>query len=107
MNLTSIQRVYVALTIAAALSAQGCSDKPRTVPNANAPVGTTVEADPRAKVLGVATGGPAAETAGTTSAAKSDITKAQQGSAMPMPGQANDHSTLDPKPTQKAAPTGR
>lgn len=32
---------------------------------------------------------------------KSDITKRQQSNEMPMPGQANDHSTLDPSATQK------
>lgn len=35
------------------------------------------------------------------SAVKSDITKQQQSKEMPMPGQANDHSTLDPNATQK------
>lgn len=35
------------------------------------------------------------------SAVKSDITKQQQSTKMPMPGQANDHSTLDPDATQK------
>ncbi|CAM3728950.1 hypothetical protein [Polynucleobacter arcticus] len=35
------------------------------------------------------------------SAVKSDITKEQQSKDMPMPGQANDHSTLDPAATQK------
>ncbi len=35
------------------------------------------------------------------SAVKSDITKEQQSREMPMPGQANDHSTLDPDATQK------
>lgn len=35
------------------------------------------------------------------SAVKSDITKGQQSREMPMPGQANDHSTLDPDATQK------
>ena len=35
------------------------------------------------------------------SAEKSDITKEQQSKQMPMPGQANDHSSLDPDATQK------
>jgi hypothetical protein len=34
-------------------------------------------------------------------AAKSDVTKQQQSNQMPMPGQANDHSTLDPHTTQR------
>lgn len=44
----------------------------------------------------------AAEPATTNaSPVKSDITKQQQSNQMPMPGQANDHSTLDPSATQK------
>lgn len=44
----------------------------------------------------------AAEPANTNvSPVKSDITKQQQSNQMPMPGQANDHSTLDPSATQK------
>lgn len=35
-------------------------------------------------------------------AVKSDITKQQQSREMPMPGQANDHSTLDSDATQKS-----
>jgi hypothetical protein len=35
------------------------------------------------------------------SAGNSDITQQQQSKEMPMPGQANDHSTLDPNATQK------
>lgn len=53
--------------------------------------------------VGVMPAGPGKETAGTTSAAKSDVSKAEQSSAMPMPGQANDHSTLEPVPSKKAA----
>lgn len=43
-----------------------------------------------------------AEPAATNaSPVKSEITKQQQSNQMPMPGQANDHSTLDPAATQK------
>ena len=51
--------------------------------------------------------GTAKKTPATTSTAKSAISKDQQSSAMPLPGQANDHSTLSPKASQKSGPTGR
>lgn len=44
----------------------------------------------------------AAESSTTNaSPVKSSITKQQQSNQMPMPGQANDHSTLDSRATQK------
>ena len=89
--------------IFAVLVAAGCSDKVGSAPNANAPVGSAGVSDPRAQVLDVPAGGPAKETPGTTSAAKSDVSKAEQSTAMPLPGQANDDSTLSPKASQNAA----
>ena len=100
MNAINIQR-SATVAILFALLAAGCSDK------SVSPTGTAAENDPRAKVLGVTTSALAIETPGTTSTAKSDLTKAQQANAMPLPGQANDHSTLSPKATQKSVPTGR
>ncbi len=99
------QRITGLAIIIVALSAVGCSEKAAAPSKANAPVTTTAENDPRAKVLGVEHPGIARETPETTSSAKSDITKAQQASAMPLPGQANDHSTLSPKATQKTTNT--
>ena len=99
MCTVNIQRGAAALAIIAALATAGCTDK------AAPPAGTAAENDPRAKVLGIESAGTAQDTPGTTSTAKSDISKDQQGNAMPLPGQANDHSTLSPKATQKAAPT--
>ena len=101
MNLVNTQRSAAAAAILIALLVAGCTDK--SVPS----TGTVAENDPRAKVLGVTSDAPAIETPGTTSTAKSDLSKAQQANAMPLPGQANDHSTLSPKATQKSAPAGR
>ena len=105
MNDKKFQRVTALAAIVVALSAVGCSEKTAAPSKANAPVAAAAENDPRAKVLGVEHVGTAAETPGTTSTAKSDITKAQQERAMPLPGQANDHSTLSPKATQKSINT--
>lgn len=106
MNDKKLQRISMLAIIVAALSAASCSEKTVTPSKAKAPGVTAAENDARAKVLGVEHVGTAVETPGTTSPAKSDISKAQQESAMPLPGQANDHSTLSPKATQKGATTG-
>jgi hypothetical protein len=53
--------------------------------------------------IGVMPAPPSKEGPGTTSSEKSDMTKQQESTAMPMPGQANDHSTLDPKATNKSS----
>ena len=106
-NKTAQYAIALAATLVT-LVAAGCSDNVVSAPNANAPVGSVAVTDPRAQVLAVPAGGPAQETPGTTSVVKSDISKAQQANAMPMPGQANDHSTLlpktSPKPAQKESP---
>lgn len=37
-----------------------------------------------------------------TSGEKSELTKEQESRQMPLPGQVNDHSTLDPNDSQKS-----
>lgn len=101
MNVINIQRSAAAAAILVVLLVVGCTDKSAS------PTGAAAENDPRAKVIGVTSSTPAIETPGTTSTAKSDISKAQEANAMPLPGQANDHSTSSPKATQKSTPTGR
>ena len=107
MNIVNIQRCAAAITILAALSAVGCTDKGASPSKVQAPPATAADIDPRSKVLGVHPAGPTKETPATTSPAKSEISKAQESNAMPLPGQANDHSTLSPQPSQKAGTTGR
>jgi hypothetical protein len=75
-----------------------------------APLPATTTLDSRSQVVGVTPAEPTPVTATATTAitpadprAKTDLTKAQQSSAMPMPGQANDHSTLAPNTTLKEA----
>jgi hypothetical protein len=62
------------------------------------------KADASAVVIGTAPAEPSGDPPGTTpvSAATSEMPKATEQSAMPLPGQANDHSTLAPHPSQKA-----
>jgi hypothetical protein len=84
--------------------AMGCTDKGVPSTKSNTAKAGGVEADPRAKVLGIKPeGAPMKITAGT-SATKSTLSKEQEATGMPLPGQANDHSTLAPNASQKAAP---
>ena len=103
MTSMTIQRTAAAVAILAVVLIVGCTEKAVSPTKAS----NAAESDPRAKVLGVEHVGTAKETPETTSTAKSDITKAQEANAMPLPGQANDHSTLSPKPSQKSATQGR
>ena len=59
-----------------------------------------------AVVIGTApaqpTGDPPGTTPGAGSTTTTEVTKSVESNAMPQPGQPNDHSTLAPKPSQKA-----
>lgn len=84
----------------------GCTEKSAPSFKATIPA-TSADIDPRSQVIGVEASGRARDTPQTTSAAKSDISKTQEASAMPLAGQANDHSTLSPKASQKPADSGK
>lgn len=85
------------------LALAGCTDQKATPFKASA--GSAPKSDaamvPSTEVLGVVPAGPTVEAPATTSPAKSDVSRAQQSSAMPLPGQANDHSVLKPVPPPK------
>lgn len=107
MSMVTIERCAGVLAIFAALSLVGCKDKPASPFKLNTPAATSADIDPRSKVIGIESAGPAKETAATMSPAKSDVSKAEESRAMPLPGQVNDHSTLSPKASQKPAGTTR
>ncbi len=89
----------LALMLMAVLTAS-CKEPIAPAPASNAPAATANQVLPPS----IARTPPAEPLPGTpagTSASPSDISKAEQSSAMPMPGQANDHSTLSPDATQK------
>jgi hypothetical protein len=90
------------LAMATAVLAAGlttaCQEKVSVMPGPANSAGI----DSRSQVNGVAPASPGSETTATAPAVKSDIGKAQQSTAMPLPGQANDHSTPAPKATQKS-----
>lgn len=101
MRINPLRHATWCVALVAAVSILGCKDKNLSTPKVTAVPTTAADIDPRSKVIGVEPSGPTRETAATAPAIKSEISKAQQSSAMPMPGQANDHSTLSPKATQK------
>lgn len=86
----------------AACVAAGCSDTVSPTPAAPQPAATASDTSSQSSLVGTVPAGPTQNTDSTTSAAKSDISKAQQSNDMPMPGQANDHSTPAASATQKA-----
>ena len=102
MRINTIRYAALCVALVASVSMLGCKDKNPSAPKVTAAPTTAAEIDPRSKVIGVEPSGPTRETAATAPASKSEISKTQQSNAMPMPGQANDHSTLSPKATQKA-----
>lgn len=81
----------------------GCSEKNTAPVSGSAPLTSGPAAEPATNVLGVKPAAPTQDSSSSTSPAKSDMNQAQQSTAMPMPGQANDHSVLEPRPSQKPA----
>ena len=62
------------------------------------------KADPSAVVIGITPAQPSGDPPGTTpvASATTEVSKAAEQAAMPLPGQPNDHSNLAPNPSQKA-----
>ena len=88
------------LTVMAVLTAS-CQEPITPAPASNAPAATANQV----ALPSVARIPPAEPIPGTpvsTSPVPSDISKTEQSNAMPMPGQANDHSTPSTSATQKA-----
>ncbi len=107
MNIINIQSCKAAAVVFAALSAVACTDKGTSPSKVQAPPATAAGMDQRSKAVGVEPAGPTKEAPATTSPVESSISKAQQSNAMPLPGQANDHSTLSPQASQKPDTTKR
>ena len=97
----NLSRRAAAIAIVVVFAVSGCSDKTKPaavstevpVPQATGVVQT--------EVLGVAPAGASSDPA--VGGVKTDMSRAQQSSAMPMPGQANDHSTPQPALVTKSA----
>jgi hypothetical protein len=89
-------RVTVSFVLLVALSSLGCTEKMPLPIKADMPLKSEPAMVPSTAVLGVEPAGPTREATATTSKAKTDMSKEQQSGAMPLPGQANDHSVLLP-----------
>jgi PBP1b-binding outer membrane lipoprotein LpoB len=102
MHRPSTPAAAVVGTLLLALLTSSCQD--RGAPDAKAlasPEATASQVAPPSFV-GTPPEAPTTGASSTRSGAKSDVTKSQQSNDMPMPGQANDHSTLAPNASQKA-----
>lgn len=102
MNISNSQHGPMAAIVLAAALLVSCSDAVSPTPAAQAPAATASDTTSQSTMVGTVPAGATKEAPATTSAATSDISKTQQSNSMPMPGQANDHSTLAPNATQKA-----
>lgn len=100
-DLLFVHRPLAAILLAATLLG-GCSDKAVPTPAVQLPAASASDTSAQTTLVGTVPAGPTKEDPARASASPTDLTKAQQSSAMPMPGQANDHSTLAPNASQKA-----
>jgi hypothetical protein len=107
MNAFNRQQGAMAIILLAATLSTSCSDAVSPKPVVQTPAATASDTASQTSVVGTVPGGSTKEAPATTSAAKSDVSKAQQSSSMPMPRQANDDSSPAPKATQKANTTTR
>lgn len=103
-HLPLAQRSLAAIYLAATLLA-GCSDTVAPAPVVQLPAASASDTSAQTTLVGTVPAGPTREAPANASAAPTDLTKAQQSNAMPMPGQANDHSTPASKAGQKATTT--
>jgi hypothetical protein len=69
------------------------------------PAASASDTSHQRSLVGPVPAAPASDAAAANAGANTDLTQAQQSSAMPLPGQANDHSTTSPKASQKANTT--
>jgi hypothetical protein len=105
MNGRTLNAAAIVPAIVFALAMGGCdrtSDVPpantsSAAPATNNPPSTAPDASAVAQAP--STAGPASDTANGNDEPMKTMTKAQENTSMPMPGQVNDHSTLagDPK----------
>lgn len=96
----TLAAVFLAATLLA-----GCSDKDAPTPAVQPPAASASDTSGQTTLVGTEPAAPTSETPASAAADESDLSKAQESSAMPLPGQANDHSTTSPNASQKATTT--
>jgi hypothetical protein len=77
----------------------GCKNENLSAPK-NPTISENANTTTPVSPVGTEPAGPSKEAAGTTSSAKSDVSKTDQSASMPLTGQANDHSALVPKTSE-------
>lgn len=77
----------------------GCKDKDFSAPK-NPTMSETTNSTTSVSPVGTVPAGPTKEAATTTSGSKSDVSKIDQSTSMPLTGQANDHSAIMPKTSE-------
>jgi len=90
-----------AVLLAATLLAS-CSDKVEPTPAVDLPAASASDTAGQTTLVGTVPAAPTSESAASAAADESDLSKAQESTAMPLPSQANDHSTAAPNASQKA-----
>jgi len=105
MNHLPLAHQTLAALFLAATLLPGCSDTVAPTPAVQLPAASASDTSGQATLVGTVPAAPTSETPASASADESDLTKAQESNAMPMTGQANDHSTTSPNATQKATTT--
>lgn len=98
MNRITHQTVASAAGLAALLALAACEPQRLNTPTVAAPAAEPVKGsapDPSLPAAGSVVSPPTSPTAQDTGKGRADVrmTREQESSAMPMPGQANDHST--------------
>ena len=101
MHLPRLQPFTCVCMILMALLTTGCQDPATPSSNVLASPAATASQAPPPSFVGTLPEGPTKDIATNSSGTPSDISKSQQSNDMPMPGQANDHSTLAPNASQK------
>jgi hypothetical protein len=97
-----MQAAAVFGTLLLALLASSCQDRAAPDAKALASPAATASQVPPPSFVGTLPEAPTTGTSANSSGAKSEVSKSQESNDMPMPGQANDHSTLAPNASQKA-----
>ena len=86
-------RVFVILLVLGA-SITACERAPQRVPDAPAATTSPTPPAPPPSASTVMEGAKSAETANANDQPMKSMTKAEESTSMPQPGQANDHSTV-------------
>jgi hypothetical protein len=114
MHLINTRKFKVCSWMLAALLATGCQKQaapdpylaalPESPASVASQPATADTPTPGPTFVGTPVAAPTQGAAAESGSVKSDVSTTQQSNSMPLPGQANDHSNPEPKPTEKQNP---